>query len=219
MNFIRYPKLSNSKLKSMSTNLKQLIALLVTVFALGLLYTSAYLPYAKSSLYIAAMQGAGGATTLEDFLKPYDTAFNFWSPVGQPEMIRFFANNVLSFLTDQKQSLPEPIATALVNYTVDRIDADTLGNKGLNYTQLVLLEASILSSYGEKYNKPDALQKAEDLYKEGENLSPRRPQFLYGLFSLYAYENKPNEARPIGEEILKYWPQDTTVSNALANLK
>lgn len=203
----------------MPESTKKLIALLVTIFALALLYTSAYLPYTKSSLYIIAMQSAGGAKTLEDFLKPYDTAFNFWSPVGQPEMIRFFANNVLGFLTDQKQTLPEPLATALVNYTVDRIDADTLGNKGLNYSQLVLLEASILSSYGEKYNKTDALQKAEDLYKEGENLSPRRPQFLYGLFSLYTYENKPDEAKPIGEEILKYWPTDQGVSDVLSKLK
>ena len=203
----------------MSLKLKQLIALGVTIVALALLYLSAYLPYVKSTLYINALQTAGQATTLQDYLAPYDTAFNFWSPVGQPELIRFFGNDILSMLTNQKQQLPEAVATALVNYTVDKLNSDPLGAKGLNYSQSILIEASIFSAYGQEYKQASALQKAEELYQEGLQLSPNRPQFLYGLFSLYLAEGNVAAAKPIGEEILKYWPTDQNVAGIVGKLK
>lgn len=206
----------------MSLKLKQLIALGITIVALGLLYTSAYLPYVKGSLYISAMQSSQQATTLQDYLKPFDDAMNFWSPVGEPEIIRFFGNSTLSLLNDQKQSLPESVATPLVSYTIQKLSSHPLGGKGLNYSQDLLIEASIISTYAEKYNKPDILPAAEELYKEGLQLSPNRPQFLYGLFSLYLTEGKSAEAKTIGEEILKYWPTDKNVANAvngLSNIK
>lgn len=86
---------------------KQLIALFITAFALVLMYLSAYLPYVKGSLYITALQNSQQATTLQDYLKPYEDAFNFWSPVGDPEEIRFFGNNILNLLSNQKQTLSD----------------------------------------------------------------------------------------------------------------
>ncbi len=203
----------------MSTKVKQLIALGITIIALALLYTSAYLPYVKGSLYISAMQSSQQATTLQAYLRPFDDAMNFWSPVGQPEIIRFFGNNTLSLISDQKQNLPESVATPLVSYTVQKLSSDPLGGKGLNYSQDILIEASIISAYAEKYNKPDMLSAAEQLYKKGIQLSPNRPQFLYGLFSLYLAEGKSADAKAIGQEILKYWPDDRNVATAIAGLK
>lgn len=198
--------------------MKQIVALLTTAVALLLIYLSAYLPYVKGDLYITALQDSGQAKTLQDFLQPFENAITFWSPVGDPEIIRFFGNNVLSMITDQKQAFPESVATPLVNYTVDELNSSPLGSKGLNYSQDILIEASILSNYGEKYKKLDALQKAEELYKEGLILSPNRPQFLYGLFALYTAEGRSEEAKSIGETILKYWPTDQSVSSVINQL-
>lgn len=203
----------------MSTNSKQAIAVVVTVVAGALLYLSAYLPYVKSTLYITALQQSQQAKTLQDYLAPFETAFNFWSPIGQPEEIRFFGNNVLSLLTNQKQQLSEPVATQLVDYATKELSSNPPGAKGLNYSQSVLIEASILSAYGQEYHQTSALQKAEALYKEGLQLSPKRPQFLYGLFSLYLAEGDTAAAKPIGEEILKYWPTDQKVSQIMSQLK
>ena len=203
----------------MSLKLKQMIALLVTAMALALLYLSAYLPYVKGSLYISALSEVQSATTLQDFITPFETAFNFWSPIGEPEEVRFFANNTLGMLTNQKQQLPETVATALVDYTVQKLNSNPLGAKGLNYSQSILIEASILSAYGQEYKQASALQKAEELYQEGLQLSPKRPQFLYGLFSLYLAEGNAAAAKPIGEEILKYWPDDQNVAGIVGKLK
>ncbi|MCL4391845.1 tetratricopeptide repeat protein [Patescibacteria group bacterium] len=202
----------------MNTKVKQSIALGVTIVALALVYLSAYLPYVKSTLYINALQKAQQATTLQDYLAPFQTAFDFWSPVGQPEELRFFGNDILSLLTNQKQQLPQDVATALVNYAVGELNSNPPGARGLNYTQSILIEASILSAYGQEYKQAGALQKAEELYKEGLQLSPNRPQFLYGLFSLYLAEGNAAAAKPIGEEILKYWPNDPNVPGIMAQL-
>jgi tetratricopeptide (TPR) repeat protein len=202
----------------MNTKVKQLIALGVTIVALALVYLSAYLPYVKSTLYINAIQKAQQATTLQDYLAPFQAAFDFWSPVGQPEELRFFGNDILSLLTNQKQQLPQDVATALVNYAVGELNSNPPGARGLNYTQSILIEASILSAYGQEYKQSAALQKAEELYKEGLILSPKRPQFLYGLFSLYLAEGNAAAAKPIGETILKYWPTDKNVSQVMSQL-
>jgi len=198
---------------------KQLIALFITAFALVLMYLSAYLPYVKGSLYITALQNSQQATTLQDYLKPYEDAFNFWSPVGDPEEIRFFGNNILNLLSNQKQTLSETAATNLVDYAFDKLNSPSLGTKGLNYSQVILEKASILASYGKIYKKPEAFQKAEELYKQGLELSPHRPQFLYGLLSLYLAEGKTVEAKAIGETILKYWPTDQNIAKIMAELK
>jgi tetratricopeptide (TPR) repeat protein len=107
---------------------------------------------------------------------------------------------------------------ALVNYAVGELNSNPPGARGLNYTQSILIEASILSAYGQEYKQARALQKAEELYKEGLQLSPNRPQFLYGLFSLYLAEGNAAAAKPIGEEILKYWPNDPNVPGIMAQL-
>ncbi|MGC9046707.1 MAG: tetratricopeptide repeat protein [Minisyncoccia bacterium] len=200
--------------KNMSNTTKKIIALFISIIAAALIYLSAYLPYVKSVLYINALQLSQQSTSLQDFLNPFINAFNFWSPVGQPEEIRFFANNVLNILS-QTQQIPQEVANTLVKYTVSLLDSHPLGGKGLNYSQSVLLEASIFATYGERYNDKASLIKAEELYKQGMQLSPKRPQFLYGLFALYTAQNRQEDAKNIGNEILKYWPSDMRIKQIL----
>ena len=203
---------------TLSKKSKQLIALFVIALAMLLIYLSAYLPYVKATLYIRALSMASQAKTLQDFLNPFQEAFNFWSPIGQPEEIRFFASDISGVL-NQNTQLPKDVAKELVSYTVGMLNSNPQGGKGLNYSQALLLEANILSTYGKTFNDSNALNTAEKLFKEGLKLSPTRPQFLYGLFSLYLAEGKNSDAKPIGETILKYWPNDKNVASLLANIK
>lgn len=206
----------------MKTRLKEIISIFVIIIALVLIYTSAYLPYVKASLYIKALKEQTKATSVEEFITPMEKAFNFWSPVGQPEEIRFFASNIASMLFSQKEStssIPQEVAFALVDYTVKLLNSNPPGMKGLNYSQSLLLEASLLFTYGQRFNDFESLKKAEDLYKKGLELSPKRPQFLYGLLSIYLYENRKDDLKNVAQEILKYWPQDERVKQILENLE
>jgi len=196
---------------------RQIIALVFIALMMVLIYLSSYLPYMKGKLYIDAVRQAMQAKSLDEFITPFEKTFSFWSPVGQPEALRFFAGDVSSILQNNQQ-LPKEIAKALVDYTIQVLSSNPLGAKGLNYSQNVLFKATILSTYGFNYKDEEALKKAEDYYKEGLTLSPTRPQFLYGLFSFYLNLGKKEEAKNVGNEILKYWPEDINVAKALKEL-
>jgi len=193
--------------------LKQIISGLVIVSAIFLIYLSAYLPYKKAYLYISAMNESRKAKTLDEFLIPFNRFFNFWSPVGNPEGIRFFAGDVSGIL--RNESLPKEVAKELAEYSFNLLNSDVKGMKGLNYAQGILYEAEIAYVYGILHKDEGYLKKAEELYKKGLELSPKRPQFLYGLFGLYLNTGRKEEAKKIGEEILKYWPNDEKIKSII----
>jgi tetratricopeptide (TPR) repeat protein len=197
---------------------RQFIAFLVIAFAMILIYLSSYLPFKKASLYISASKEQAKARSIEEFIRPIDEALNFWSPVGQPEEIRFFASNLLGFLANDKGEMPKEIAKEIVNYVSRILNYDALGQKGLNYTQKILLEASLYTQYAIKYNDLESLKKAEELYRKGLEVSPRRPQFLYGLLYVYLQEGNKEGIKEIGEKILEYWPQDKRVKRTLEEI-
>lgn len=202
----------------MNKKTKQFIAFLIIGGAALLIYFAAYLPYVKASLYISALRKQVTATSVEDFIATIDEALNFWSPVGQPEEVRFFIGNVVGILNNKDQDLPQEVAKKLTDYALKVLDLNPLGAKGLNYSQSILLKATLLNIYGQKYGNKEYLSKAEEFYKKGIELSPKRPQFLYGLLTVYMSENKNEEIKKLGEEILKYWPQDTRVKQILETI-
>ena len=57
-------------------------------------------------------------------------------------------------------------------------------------------------------------KRSEELYLRCLEASPRRPECLYALFRLYESGGQREQERLVGEEILRYWP-DERVREAL----
>lgn len=51
------------------------------------------------------------------------------------------------------------------------------------------------------------------------SIGPKLPPVLYGLLSLYATKGDIANEKEVAETILKYWPQDTRVSDILKTIK
>lgn len=204
-----------------SKSFKNFIAVIVILFALALIYLSSYLPFKKASLYISALYKQAQSKDLDGFLKIIDEALKFWSPVGQPEMIKFFSNNLISALKSQQEKgrLTQAEVKRVVDYTISILDSNPPGMRGLNYSQNLLIKATTLLFYAQEYNDNEYLKKAEEVLKEGLRVSPRRPQFLYGLLAVYMRENNKEGIKDVASKILTYWPQDVRVKALLESLE
>ena len=69
------------------------------------------------------------------------------------------------------------------------------------------------------YRDGDYAATAEELYLNGLEVSPDRPQFLYGLFDLYLSGGREKEALEVGKEIARLWPTDSSVRQRIQLLE
>ena len=63
---------------------------------------------------------------------------------------------------------------------------------------------------------PTYLIAAQKWYSEGVALGPNRPQSLYGLFDVYRAEGDSTDTIAVGTTVLKNWPSDTRIAQAMA---
>ena len=197
---------------------KYIIAPALVVLSVLSLIFGEFLPFEKSKQLIISLGQASNSTTLKEFEDTFNKVFDFYSPIGQPESLRFFGGQITGYL-DHK--LPADLSQGLVDYTdkVFGMNSESSGFKGLNYTQtkLTLANTHYLNWINLK-NKAD-FDKAEEYYKAVMELSPNRPQALYGLLQLY-YSNKDVEKTlSIADKILSVWPDNPKVKDLIATLR
>ncbi len=63
---------------------------------------------------------------------------------------------------------------------------------------------------------PEYLSNAKRYYRGGLELSPTRPQFLYGMFDVSRLENNIEAAKGFANQIILQWPGDEVTRRELA---
>ncbi len=194
----------------MNRDLKYIIAFISIIAILVLLYFGAILPFIKAKLYIRAMNNlqAQRIRTLDEFKKNFDTVLNYYSPVGQEEVVRFLAQEIVGGMIYQEQQ--EAVSRELVNYIEPRLMQE-------NSKHLVLLSAMSGKMFN-IYRHNDDLIKTEEYYQKLLTLNPKSPQALYGLFDIYQKTGRPEKTKEIGEIILTYWPEDNRIKEIIKSL-
>ncbi|MGC9610780.1 MAG: tetratricopeptide repeat protein [Minisyncoccia bacterium] len=197
---------------------KYVIAPALVVLSVLSLVFGEYLPFEKSKQLIISLNQAGNSTTLKDFEDTFNRVFDFYSPIGQPESIRFFGSQITGYLSHE---IPIDLSQGLTNYTdkVFQASENSVGFKGLNYTQTQLMLANVhYLNWVNAKNKAD-FDKTEEYYKEVVKLSPNRPQALYGLFQLY-YSNKDvDNTLSMADKILSVWPDNQKLKDIVSPLR
>ncbi len=197
----------------MNTTLEKIIKTIaaplgIILAVLALIYGS-FLPFRKAQLFIQAMHNSYQARSVADYERIFNTALNFSSPVGQAENIRFLENQIGGVIA---QKPPQAIADALVSYADSISRANAPGRYGLNYTQELMTLANIHEVNFRNYRSEKDYNAALALYEKGLALSPKRPQFLYGLYQLYMDAGKTADAKTVGEKIISLWPSDKNMA-------
>ncbi len=193
-----------------------LAPILVILAAIGL-YLGAYLPYAKGGMFISALQQASQAQTLQGLEDAFNSALNFYSPVGQQETERYVGDQIVNIL-GQKGITPQ-ISQSLTDYLDRMIHVDHPTDRGLDFTQEYLLLANAHQINWTTTKNPSEFALAEKYYEEGLQISPVRPQFLYGLLQLYLNDGDAAQALQVAEKIHALWPTDDQITAMLPEIQ
>jgi len=198
------------------TIFKKFVSLFSAAVIVFLMYFGSYLPFKKSQLLIDSMINlqAQKIRTLQDFFDNFNKPLDFFSPVGQEESIKVLGERISPLIQNKP---PPEIARALLDY-LDQEFNRLPENNSLGYHQ----DLSVLASAHEinwfSYKEKKDFELAQKYFLKGLEKSPKRPQYLYGLFEFYRLSNLNAQSRLIGEKILDYWPQDQRIVEALKTL-
>ncbi len=198
--------------------IKKTLSILASVVVVVFLYFGAYLPYEKSQKLISALGAIQSGASLEGYEKAFSSVLDYYSPVGQGESVKQLGNTTLSILSSQK-NLPKNIAEELLKFNLKYFEPIINNSRGGNASQNFLVMGQIYHALALNYNDLNYLNIAIDYYQKGLVNSPRRPQFLYSLFEAYQAKRDYNSAIKTGEEILKYWPADDKVKQAVEEMR
>ncbi|TSC52039.1 MAG: hypothetical protein LiPW41_587 [Parcubacteria group bacterium LiPW_41] len=181
--------------------MKQIITwIVICVSVLGFVYGSIK-PYKKAAAYVTAVKS--GATSVEGFTDAFKAAFEYPSPVGQDELIRFISSDIMNVVAEGKND--ETVANKLTDFIHTYADPKIESKVGMNYTQLVMILGTIHTYKWKQYQKPEDFALAMQYFIQGYNINPDRPQFLIGLVDLYEASGQNDKADAVKQHIAELW--------------
>lgn len=196
---------------------QRVAAIIIVAAIFGIAIWGSYMPMRKAQMFITTLQALqtpqGQATSLTDLENKLSVPLNYPSPIGQEELVRNMANSVLSFV---QQGGNATDTAALIGYLNSYYDPILNAGKGMSFGQDLYLEGAINEIAFAQTGNPTYLAAAQKWYSEGVALGPNRPQSLYGLFDVYRAENNVSGTLAVGTTILKNWPTDTRVQQAMS---
>lgn len=189
-----------------------LAALIVFVAVLG-----SYLPLRKSQMFIGVLNNLAvqPPTSIQDLETRAAAPLDYYAPIGQEELVRNTANNVLGFI---QHGTDATTTRDLVSFLNGYYDPILNSGKGMSFGQDLYLEGAVNELAFVQTGDPTYLQAAIKYYSEGHALGPNRPQPLYGLFDVFRAMGDIKDAQAVGEAILANWPSDTRVVASLEQL-
>jgi len=189
--------------------LKYLIVILGIIGAILAIVYGSYLPLTKSKMYIAALRDVRHIKTVQEFEDLFNKVFDFYSPVGDEEVPKFLGTDILNLIANGQQG--EQTSRALVKFIEPHLWKD-------NVRHLLLLGQMFASLWQNFGRQEQDFNKAESYLREAYKIGPKLPPVLYTLFDLYRANGDKNKVQEIGNQILKYWPDDEKVKNIVENL-
>ncbi|KKT89077.1 MAG: hypothetical protein UY32_C0015G0002 [Candidatus Jorgensenbacteria bacterium GW2011_GWC1_48_8] len=184
--------------------LKISAAVLIIASAAGWWF-GAYLPFQKSKRFIEVIRSGSVIKTIDELERRFNAVLDFYSPVGEAEAIGFFADQMVNVLGTKP---PADVGERLIAYTEEKARPVLENPESPELTKVFLKVASLNEVGWIIYQKEEYFRRAENYLLEGLKISPNRPQYLYGLFNLYASVGDRERVKAIGEEILRFWPND-----------
>ncbi len=198
----------------MDRTVKGTIAVIVSAFILFVAYFGSYLPMRKSQIFIATLQSfsTNPPASLSAFESRLAAPLDYYSPIGQEELVRNTASNILGFI---QHGTDATTTYALVGFLNHYYAPILNGGKGMSFGQDVYLEGAVNEIAFAQTGNPAYLQGALKYYSLGHELGPNRPQPLYGLFDVYRAMGDVTDTRAVAAEILVNWPNDTRIQTSL----
>lgn len=198
----------------MTKTTKQVIAVVASLLILAVAVYGSYFPMRKAEMFIATLQSlqTSPVSSLNDLTERLSVPLDYPSPIGQEELVRNTANNILSFISQGSDATSTAVLISFLNGYYDPIIAR---GKGMSFGQDLYLMGAINEMAYVHTGNPTYLADSQKYYEKAVALGPNRPQSLYGLFDVYRAEGNVESTTAIGEKILSNWPTDTSIAGSL----
>jgi len=200
----------------MSRTSKQIIAVVLVAVILVIAWWGSYTPMRKAEMFIATLQGlqTTPATSIQELVTRISAPLDYPSPIGQEELVRNMANNILNLVQRSSDATTTAQFMAILNHYFDPIVAQ---GKGMSFGQDLYLLGAINETAFVQTHNPEYLLGAQKYYEEAVSLGPNRPQALYGLYDIYRFEGNVASTTVIVQKILSQWPTDQNVKQGYAD--
>ncbi len=201
----------------MSRTAKQLIAIVAAALLLVVAWWGSYTPMRKAQTFIATLQSfqTQPANSLQDLEQRLAVPLDYSAPIGQEELVRNMANNVLGFV---QRSGDATTTDALISFLRSYYDPILVRGRGMSFGQDLYIMGAIMETAYTRTQDPKYIVAAQDYYEEANRLGPNRPQALYGLFDVYRFQGNVASATAVAEKVLSQWPTDTKIKEGLEEL-
>lgn len=193
---------------------KQVIAVGASIVIVAVGVYGSYLPMRKAQMFIATLQSlqTSPVSSLNELTSRLAVPLDYPSPIGQEELVRNTANNILGFISQGADATSTAVLLSFLNHYYDPILAQ---GKGMSFGQDLYLMGAINELAYVHTGNPAYLMNSQKYYEEGVALGPNRPQSLYGLFDVYRAEGNVASTTAIAKKILSNWPTDTSITTGL----
>jgi len=189
--------------------MKQAIIILGVLVAIIAIIFGSVLPFYKARTYIYFLRTESGATkTVNEFKQSMGNVLDFYSPIGQEEVVRYLGNDILNVVLygDNKEAADREMINYLTPYLFKN-----------DPRHLILLGEYHRTLYL-KYKTEADYQQSEEVYRKLLALGPKFPITLQNLFELYQTKDNKAGLKEIGETILKYWPDYQKIRDAIEKI-
>ena len=137
--------------------------------------------------------------SIPEFAANFDRVFNYYSPVGDEEVVKFVSSEILGAVTSGRQG--EPISRALTEYIGPHLHKENVRH--------LMIGGRLYFSLWRLSGKESDYYAAEEYFRRAHEIGPKLPTPLYALLELYGNAGKKNELQEIAATIFSLWPQDT----------
>lgn len=189
---------------------KKLVSLLAVAALCVIAYYGNYLPLKKSQAFIDALRRVSTTVrSVEDYERLYGSVLDMPSPIGHEELVRNLGGSVIGILSGANPN--PPLTAELIKFLMKYYQPILDRGRGMSYSQNLYVLGNVHAISFLKTQDPQYLLAAEKFYSQGLEVSPRRPQFLYGLFDMARIRGDVAKVNEVYAKIHTYWPQDTRI--------
>ena len=199
----------------MNSILRKTIAVAFTLFVFLIMYMGAYLPLRKAQIYIATRTRP--VNSLKEFDSVFNAALDFYSPVGQDELVSNFLEIIIGALNSDKTNEASTIHE-LVKRAELRASPIVSRGVGFGLSQITNGLGTTYEIAAFKLQDKTYYDKAVKTMNLGLTYSPNRKLFLSTLLNLYGLSGDIPNAKKIAENVLKYWPNDAQALQVLQQI-
>ena len=134
--------------------MKTLTYIIIVILAVAAVFSiifGSYMPWRKAQAYINASRATPSVHTVQQFEQVLDTVFNTYSPIGEEEVTKFSASEIMSIVSQKETS--EEVSRALVTYIEPHLFKDNVRH--------LLTAAYMYNALWKRFGKPADAMKAE----------------------------------------------------------